>query len=234
MWDTQDTYTDIDTFLLSTNKVNATSLSDLEHKERILAQLAMQELSKNEIKGNFNYEHLKAIHQFIFKDIYTWAGKDRYEEKFFKALHKGDSQFCVGVLIPQESKRIFDGLMEKELLKTCKNDEQFIKELANFMADLNAMHPFCEGNGRTQRIFINQLAKNAGYELDLNLTPKEIMLRASIEAMNHQNSSLEKIIKNNLKKIDMSKQREIEAMQEAVKKASQNLKPKDKSKDLNR
>ncbi|MCR2110007.1 hypothetical protein [Campylobacter upsaliensis] len=118
VWDTQDTYSDIDKFLLSTNKVNANSLSDLEYKERIITQLAMQELSKNEIKGDFDYNHLKQIHKFIFKDVYTWAGKDRYEEKFFKALHKGDSQFCVGVLIPQESKRIFDGLMEKELLKS--------------------------------------------------------------------------------------------------------------------
>lgn len=234
VWDTQDTYSDIDKFLLSTNKVNANSLSDLEYKERIITQLAMQELSKNEIKGDFDYNHLKQIHKFIFKNVYTWAGKYRYEEKFFKTLHKGNSQFCAGILIPQESKQIFNELKEKNYLKIYKDEKQFIKELANFMADLNAMHPFCEGNGRTQRIFINQLAKNAGYELDLNLTPKEIMLRASIEAMNHQNSSLEKIIKNNLKKIDMSKQREIEAMQEAVRKASQNLKSKDKNKDLDR
>ncbi|EEY3086016.1 hypothetical protein HF239_001708 [Campylobacter jejuni] len=49
MWDTQDTYSDIDKFLLSTNKVNANSLSDLEYKERIITQLAMQELEQKTI-----------------------------------------------------------------------------------------------------------------------------------------------------------------------------------------
>ena len=181
-FNTQDTYFDIDKFLLSTNKVNATSLSDLEHKERTLTQLAIQELDKIDMKGNFDYKHLKEIHKFIFKDVYTWAGKDRFDEKFFKALHKKDSQFCIGIFIPKESKRIFDELKEKNFLKTCNDTNEFIKELANFMADLNALHPFCEGNGRTQRIFLNQLAKNAGYNLDLNLTPKEIMLKACIKA----------------------------------------------------
>lgn len=242
MWDTQDAYSDIDTFLLSTNKVNATSLSDLEYKERILTQLAIQELNKNEIQGDFDYKHLKEIHRFIFKDVYTWAGKDRYEEKFFKALHKGNSQFCAGISIPQESEQIFSELKEKGFLKTCKDSEEFIKELANFMAKLNAMHPFCEGNGRTQRIFINQLAKNAGYKLDLNLTPKETMLKASIEAMNFQNATLENIIRSSLKLPSISKEtnqkefstKQVEAMQEEVRKASQGLKLKDKGRDLDR
>lgn len=206
MWDTQDAYSDIDKFLLSTNRVNAISLDDLQSKEQTLTQLAMQELKKTEIKGDFDYKHLKEIHRFIFKDVYTWAGKDRYEESFLKSLHKGNSQFCAGIFIPQESKRLFNGLKENNFLKNCDNTEQFIKELASFMSSLNAIHPFCEGNGRTQRIFINQLAKNAGYNLDLNSTPKEVMLKASIEAMNHQNTTLENIIKNCLHKIDISQE----------------------------
>ena len=117
-----------------------------------------------------------------------------------KSLHKGNSQFCAGVFIPQESKKLFNELKDKNFFKNCDNTEQFVKELAGFMSNLNAMHPFCEGNGRTQRIFINQLARNAGYNLDLNLTPKEVIVKASIEAMNHRYTALENIINNCLEK----------------------------------
>ncbi|WP_171823179.1 Fic family protein, partial [Campylobacter coli] len=64
---------------------------------------------------------------------------------------------------------------------------------------LNALHPFREGNGRTQRIFLNELAKNAGYKLDLNLIPKDKMIMASVEASQLKLGKLEAIIKTNLK-----------------------------------
>ncbi len=72
------------------------------------------------------------------------------------------------------------------------------QNLTTFMTDLNALHPFREGNGRVQRIFINELAHNAGFALDLNLIPKNDMIEASIQAMQGDNTELLKLIKTNL------------------------------------
>lgn len=57
------------------------------------------------------------------------------------------------------------------------------KKLAYYMAELNVLHPFREGNGRTIREFIRELAKYNGYELDLTKTTPKNMLNACIESV---------------------------------------------------
>lgn len=79
MWDSQENLSEFDKFLIKTNKIGAKSLDELFHKERDITNVKALELSKNFIKGNFDYQHLKDIHKALFKDVYTWAGKDRME-----------------------------------------------------------------------------------------------------------------------------------------------------------
>ncbi|WP_181566412.1 Fic/DOC family protein, partial [Helicobacter monodelphidis] len=107
--------------------------------------------------------------------------------------------FCAGEFIPNEAKRIFENLEKQNYLKDSKSLDSFAHKFADLMSDLNALHPFREGNGRTQRIFLNQLAQNTGYKLDLNLTPKDKMIEASISGMQGNNLKLESIIRLNLK-----------------------------------
>lgn len=190
---------DFDRQLLASNLVGATNLIELSKKERIITLQTTKKLKLNPIKGNFDYKHLKDIHKALFKDVYTWAGQDRNEQGIHGLFIKGNSFFCKGEYLPQEAKKIFDNLAKNNYLKNSKDLNHFAKDLANFMSDLNALHPFREGNGRTQRIFLNELAKNAGYKLDLNLIPKKKMIEASIEAMECCNGKLEAVIKINLK-----------------------------------
>ncbi|EAJ5683716.1 cell filamentation protein Fic [Campylobacter lari] len=204
MWDSQENLSEFDKFLIKTNKIGAKSLNELFHKERNITNAKSLELSKDPIKGNFDYQHLKDIHKALFKDVYTWAGKDRMEigleEKFAKYAPNGIIiNFVPGKELDKYSKIIFDDLAKNNYLKNSKDLNHFAKDLAKFMGEINALHPFREGNGRTQRIFLNELAKNAGYKLDLNLTPKDKMIIACVEASQLKLGKLEALIKTNLK-----------------------------------
>ena len=199
MWDSDEYINDYDRFLLETNLVGATSLDALHYRERLLTLKRAQILKSTHIKRDFSYKHLKAIHKHIFQDIYSWAGKDRYEIGLYGFIAKGDSIFCKGGFLPEQSKSIFENLKALRFLKGIKNKDEFAQNLASFLADLNALHPFREGNGRTQRIFINELAQNAGFALDINLTSKELMIEASIQSVNGDIKALYEIIRERLK-----------------------------------
>lgn len=57
------------------NKLNITNAEELFETEKELTIIRLQELQKNPIKGNFDFKHLKDIHEYIFQDLYDWAGK---------------------------------------------------------------------------------------------------------------------------------------------------------------
>ena len=204
MWDSQENLSEFDKFLIKTNKIGAKSLDELFRKERMITNKKALELGKNPIKGNFDYQHLKDIHKALFEDVYTWAGQDRMQmglkEKFAKYAPNGAIINFVPVKeLDKYSKIIFDELAKNNYLKNSKDLNHFAKNLAKFMGEINALHPFREGNGRTQRIFLNELAKNAGYKLDLNLISKHKMIHACVEASQLKPGRLEALIKDNLK-----------------------------------
>ncbi|HAA1513402.1 cell filamentation protein Fic [Campylobacter coli] len=195
---------DFDRQLLASNLVGATNLIELNKKERIITLQAAKKLELNPIKGNFDYQHLKDIHKALFEDVYTWAGQDRMQmglkEKFAKYAPNGAIiNFVPGKDLNVTAQQIFTWLKEDNYLTNSKDLNDFAKNLAEFARNLNALHPFREGNGRTQRIFLNELAKNAGYKLDLNLISKHKMIMASVEASQLKLGKLEAIIKTNLK-----------------------------------
>ena len=193
---------DFEKILLTTNLVKAKDLDDLAIKERGLTSKRTFQLILNPIKGNFDYQHLKDIHKHIFQDVYTWAGKDRFEIGLDGQFLKGNQHFVPGNELPKYSKIIFDELKEQNFLKHCKDIDSFAKDTANFMMELNALHPFREGNGRTQRIFLNDLAVNAGFKMDLNLISEFKMVTACKLASKLKPQFLENLIKDNLKELN--------------------------------
>ena len=112
---------DFEKMLLSTNLVKAQDLQDLEIKERELTSKRIFQLKITPIKGNFDYQHLKDIHHYIFKDVYTWAGKDRFEIGLNGQFLKGNQHFVPGNELPKYSNIIFDELKEQNFLKDCKD-----------------------------------------------------------------------------------------------------------------
>ena len=156
------------------NKLNIRDNKLLKTAEEEITLIKQMELLKNPIKGNFSKAHLMNIHKFIFEDIYPFAGKIRREQ-----ISKADTMFYPPNLIDRELDKMFAKIKEKNMLKETDKSKIF-DNLAYVMAELNIIHPFREGNGRSIREFIRLMAKRMGYDLNWGNVDKEELLEASI------------------------------------------------------
>jgi cell filamentation protein len=124
-------------------------------------------------KGRFSVTHYRACHRWLFGDVYHWAGQYRTVR-----LSKGRSVFCYPEHIDSQMKTLFANLKSGGHLRQTSR-EAFVERAAWFWSELNAIHPFREGNGRTQTLFLAEMALAGGWYLDLTrLQPKP-----TIEAM---------------------------------------------------
>ena len=156
------------------NKLNIKDNKLLKTAEEEITLIKQMELLKNPIKGNFSKAHLMNIHRFIFEDIYSFAGKIRREQ-----ISKADTMFYPPSLIDSELDKVFAKIKEKNMFKET-DEEKALDNLAYVMAELNIIHPFREGNGRSIREFIRLMAKRMGYNLNWGNVDKEELLEASI------------------------------------------------------
>lgn len=120
--------------------------------------------------GNLDYDHYREIHRHLFQDVYDWAGEARTVR-----ISKGGSAFCYPEYIRTQATRLFEQLADARYFQDLKKEE-FAKQSAHFLAELNAIHPFREGNGRAQLTFLTLLAEQAGHPLNHDrLEPKRVM-----------------------------------------------------------
>ena len=151
------------------NLLNIRDNKTLQRAESRIVATKLFELRKNEMIGNFDVEHFIKIHKFLFEDIYPFAGKFRTEN-----IAKGYFSFAEWEYIDTELRKLLEKLHKSNLLKNDTRAE-LIKDLAYYLAELNVLHPFREGNGRTIREFIRELAYKNGYLLDLQkVEPSEV------------------------------------------------------------
>ncbi|MDR2869023.1 MAG: Fic family protein [Deferribacteraceae bacterium] len=154
------------------NKLGITDAERLNIYEHTLSDARALELKDEPIKPSFDLKHLQCIHQYLFQDVYFWAGELRDVNIF-----KGNG-FCDCRFIVSEADKIFTRLANDQYLRGLDIDA-FSKKLAYYFGEINALHPFREGNGRTQRIFIAELAEQAGYWLDFSNISQKEMIEAS-------------------------------------------------------
>lgn len=173
------------------NQFNIHDAAQLAGIERNITGLKILELQSKPLKGKFNLQHLQMIHKAIFEDIYAWAGEIR-EGDF---LMKGDTLFCRGPFIESYAMDIYANLERRNFLRGLEK-ELLIEQLAYFMGEVNALHPFREGNGRTQRLYFYYLAKNAGYDLNFVGVDKSALLQADIAAFSRNYSPLIEIMRH--------------------------------------
>jgi cell filamentation protein len=121
----------------------------------------LQQLSDSpmKIKG---IESLFEIHKYIFQDIYGWAGKKRIVE-----ISKDGKQFFPTSHFDYACKYI-DTLIADFKKIPQNSNKQLAEKLAEILDNINYLHPFREGNGRTQREFLRLLALEKGLILNLN------------------------------------------------------------------
>jgi cell filamentation protein len=135
-------------------------------------------------RGRFSVRHYRAVHHHLFQDVYTWAGKFRTVR-----LTKGCSTFCYPEHIAREMKTLFVWLRGQSFLRQ-RSATTFARDAAHFLSELNAIHPFREGNGRTQLTFLALLADAAGHPLDLDRLDPGTMLAAMIASFNGNEAPL--------------------------------------------
>lgn len=175
------------------NKFDIHDNKKLEEIERKIVLAKLYELRQNHQIGNFDITHFVGIHKFLFEDIYPFAGLFRNEN-----IAKENFSFAEWEYIEEQLKKLLDKLKEENYLQELDRNT-FIKRLSYYMAELNVLHPFREGNGRTIREFIRQLAYKNGYVLNLkNINPKD-MLYACIRSV-VDTTQLENIISECLEK----------------------------------
>lgn len=153
-----------------------------EHDPRVLSQYErlytgarIIDLLKKPIQGKFDLPHLKAIHKYIFQDIYPWAGELRQVNISKEIL------FCDAQFIEKTINKVFDELAQENFLRDC-SEKKIAEKAAYYLGEINAVHPFREGNGRAQREFVRELLIPLGFKVDYSLCDPKMMLYASINA----------------------------------------------------
>ena len=126
----------------------------LESAEREITEIEAQRLTMS--PPPYDYSYLKSIHKSLFSDIYEWAGKQRTVD-----ISKNETRFCAVARIEPEADKLFDQLKKNSHFENLSKD-QLVVAAAQFYSDLNALHPFRDGNGRTQRILFEHIIFNWG------------------------------------------------------------------------
>ena len=155
---------------------NRIGIRDARELERVERQLVRERVVEGSPRGDFDLRHLKAIHHHLFQDVYDWAGQVRSVE-----ISKGESQFQFRQYIETGMADVHRRLIEAEFLGGL-NRSAFAARVGKIIGDVNYVHPFREGNGRTQLQYLKLLAARAGHSLDLAKIDAAGWLAASKDA----------------------------------------------------
>lgn len=158
------------------NKLDIRDGQELAQVEADITKLRISQWELNPLADTFDFNHYKAIHAHLFSDLYDWAGQIRAVD-----LSKKGTRFCPAAEIENQAELIFTRLHQLNFLKGMEIGI-FVEELADFYCSTNELHPFREGNGRTQRLFLSQLVRNAGYTLDFSDMDGDLLMVATIQA----------------------------------------------------
>ncbi|MES1258464.1 MAG: Fic family protein [Acidobacteriota bacterium] len=150
------------------------------------------ELEHEPIPGRFDARHLQAIHHHIFQDVFEWAGDFRTV-----AISKSGDPFAFPQYIVSSLDNTF-GELKREWHLAGSDLEHFAVRGAYYLGEINAIHPFREGNGRTQREFIRELGLQSGLMLDWSQVSREEMIEASRRSLRVDNAGLERVLKKAL------------------------------------
>lgn len=164
---------------------NLLDIRDQETLSELEAALTAQRADEPLPAGRMSVTHYRAIHRHLFQDIYPWAGQFRTVR-----IGKGGSAFCYPENIANEMRALFDELKRERFLHGLSR-EAFAREAAAFLSGLNAIHPFREGNGRTQTTFLALIAALAGHPLDLHRLDPEAFLAAMVASFRRADTPLE-------------------------------------------
>ena len=177
------------------NKLNIKDPVVLSKYERGVVAIKLMALGKKGITGNFDLNHFISIHKFLFEDIYPFAGLFRNEN-----IAKGFFQFAQWEYIESELVNLLDKLKKENFLSGL-DKKQISSTITYYWSELNVLHPFREGNGRTTREFLRQLLLKNNFDFNLKNVNSQDLLNASIKSI-VDTSSLEELLNKCIEPIE--------------------------------
>lgn len=164
-------------------------LAEIENAEYLIGNM---NLRFNPIHGEYDIDHLCKIHKALFGKVYDWAGELRTT-----VISKNGSVFAYPDKIRDFLEPILKGINKENQLKGLSK-EAFSERAAYYFAEINAAHPFREGNGRAMRAFIDQLSNQTAYQIDWDSMSKEEYIQSSINSFNGDNKLLKTLFQENI------------------------------------
>lgn len=106
-------------------------------------------------------DDLSRINRFLYEDIYDWAGQVRENYDLHKRTGEFDFYAQPAATIPTAWRYIDGNLIKPFFASATPTIDQYVEALDN----INTLHPYREGNGRTTKTFLQLLAKQKGQYL---------------------------------------------------------------------
>lgn len=174
-----DPYLIPDSFVLK-NKLDITDLEKLQKTESEYAKLRSLEFIQSNRNLQVSMQSLKTIHKLLIRDVYEWAGQFR-TIYISKENDYGITRFLPPDRIASDGTKAIDHL--KTILKYVNRDpfEKVMSELADVYLEMNHVHPFREGNGRSQKLFFRNVLKQHGITLDWSKVSKADHIEAAVQ-----------------------------------------------------
>lgn len=191
-------YPESDTLI---NRLNIRDFDRLMEAERSVSKLRAETVSCVKDRNKTDDRYLRAVHRHLFQDLYYWTGNYRECD-----IAKEDSRFCRYQEIPDRMSGISNMLKKTSYFRKFRDcgTIKVSENPARCFGDLNYIHPFREGNGRTIRIFLCALAEHAGYELDYAGISREAWMDASVCAFHGEMDPMENLFAGHLRREPLS------------------------------
>jgi cell filamentation protein len=125
-------------------------------------------------EGLFDPAHYCRIHHHLFQDVYAWAGQYRTVR-----TSKGGNAFCYPEHISGQMDTLFREFRSGDIF-TRPSKEAFLEKITLFLGELNAIHPFREGNGRAQLAFVGLIGTTCGHPFQFENLNRDTFLPAMI------------------------------------------------------
>ena len=170
------------------NKLDIRDPALLRKVEADLSTARQAEIFRTPVVGRFTATHLCNIHRKLLGDVYSFAGHFRRED-----IAKGPTRFVTYSQIKEKLQRLLGQLQQEKWLENVPF-EAFVARSAYYMAELNYIHPFREGNGRAIREFMRLLFLHNGYVVQWDAVDVEALLNAMIDSV-YDTAHLEQILK---------------------------------------
>ncbi len=174
------------------NKLGIRDEKVLRDNETFMTTYIAAELIQQPLKPHFSFDDYRDIHKRLFEKLYDWAGEPRKI-----SISKAATTFAAPENIPELGKLIFTRLQRMNYFKDLTRTD-FIRETADLYNTLNMLHPFREGNGRTQRVFFVQFIRNAGYDIDYSSLKSDILVIGTIQAASGVMDTLVQFFEENI------------------------------------